>query len=385
MKGVANDRKPEQYPRRVLVATAGLTPQVVTETLYALAVERRGPFVPTEVHLATTAEGAERARLSLLGGDPGWFTRLREDYGLPEIRFTEEQIHVLHDAAGRPLADIRTETDNRAAADQITELLRGFTADPEAAVHVSMAGGRKTLGFFLAYALSLLGRPQDRLSHVLVTPPFESHPEFYYPTPKRRVIHTPPPDSRPLDTSKARVSLAEIPFVRLRDWLPEAVLRHASSYSEAVEAAQQRLGPPELVFDPSVSSVEAGGVPVRLAPADWAFYSWLARRRVAGLPGVNCPNDGAPEPAYAREFLAEYEPVSWLRDDDRTPQALRDGMSKDFFLQHKSRLHRVLHGQLGRRAGAYLVQRTGKRPETRYEICVAPERIRWKQSERNPR
>jgi CRISPR-associated protein (TIGR02584 family) len=31
-------------------------------------------------------------------------------------------------------------------------------------------------------ALSLFGRPQDRLSHILVTHEFEAHPEFVYPT-----------------------------------------------------------------------------------------------------------------------------------------------------------------------------------------------------------
>jgi CRISPR-associated protein (TIGR02584 family) len=57
----------------------GLTPQVVTETLYALAVQRQPPFIPTEIHLLTTAEGAEEARLGLLSADPGWFHRLCRD------------------------------------------------------------------------------------------------------------------------------------------------------------------------------------------------------------------------------------------------------------------------------------------------------------------
>ena len=383
MRSVANERKPERFSRRILVAAAGLTPQVVTETVYALAVARPEPFVPTEVRLITTAEGAERARLSLLGGDPGWFARLCQDYRLRGIRFTEDGIHVLRGADGRPLSDIRSDADNRAAADQITDLLRELTADEDAALHVSMAGGRKTLGFFLAYALSLLGRPQDRLSHVLVAPPFESHPEFYYPTPKRRVIYTPQPDSRPLDTSKAEVSLAEIPFVRLREWLPEALLERSTSYNEAVEAAQRRLAPAELVFDARDSAVEAGGVAVKLSPADWAFYSWLARRKKTGKPPVRCPKDDqAPEPEYAREYLAEYEPVSWIRDDSRTREGLAKGMGKSFFLEHKSRLHRALKKRLGRRAEAYLVQAIGKRPETVFALAVEPERIRWKETKR---
>ena len=94
--------------------------------------------------------------------------------------------------------------DNDATADAITERLRAFTADPETALHVSIAGGRKTMGYYLGYALSLFGRPQDRLSHVLVSPPFESHPQFYYPSPGERVIHTLGPNPQPLDAGAPR-------------------------------------------------------------------------------------------------------------------------------------------------------------------------------------
>jgi CRISPR-associated protein (TIGR02584 family) len=93
--------------------------------------------------------------------------------------------------AARPLEDIRSPDDNRRAADGITELIREFTADPDCALHVSIAGGRKTMGFFLGYALSLYGRPQDKLSHVLVSEPFESSSGFYYPTPASRFSNCP--------------------------------------------------------------------------------------------------------------------------------------------------------------------------------------------------
>lgn len=173
--------QPHSFPRRILLAVTGLSPQVVTETLHALAVSAQQPFVPTEIHLITTAEGAERARLSLLSADRGWFKRIRDDYALPEIAFDSTHIHVLRDAEGKPIADIRTPEDNLRCADFITEAVRAFTADQQAAVHVSIAGGRKTMGFFLGYALSLFGRDQDRLSHVLVSEPFESSWNFSIP------------------------------------------------------------------------------------------------------------------------------------------------------------------------------------------------------------
>ena len=183
-------RRPETWPRRILLMVTGRTPQVVTETLFALTQTRRPPFVPTEVRLITTAEGAADARLSLLSETPGWFHALCRDYGLTGIRFTAEMIEELHDDQGRPLPDIRSCTENDRAADQIVERVRALTEDPEAALHVSLAGGRKTMGYYLGYALSLFGRIQDRLSHVLVSAPYESNRDFYYPTPDSRIIYT---------------------------------------------------------------------------------------------------------------------------------------------------------------------------------------------------
>ena len=45
--GVLSLRNPAAYGRRILVAVTGLSPQVVTETLYALAVLQQPAFVPT--------------------------------------------------------------------------------------------------------------------------------------------------------------------------------------------------------------------------------------------------------------------------------------------------------------------------------------------------
>ena len=171
------------FPRRILLAVTGLSPQVVTETLYALAVRAEdagAPFVPTEIHLMTTQKGKQLARASLLHPDGGQFHALLKDY--PQIGkplFDERRIHVISGPDGADLEDIRSPEENAAAADTITALVADLTQDANAALHVSIAGGRKTMGFYLGYAFSLFARPQDQLSHVLVTAPFENHPDFY--------------------------------------------------------------------------------------------------------------------------------------------------------------------------------------------------------------
>lgn len=362
---------PYESPRRILLAVTGLSPQVVTETLYALAVKQDPPFVPTEIHLITTAEGADRARLTLLSEDPGWFHRLCRDYRLDGVRFDESHIHTLDRPNGQPLDDIRTPGDNERTADLLTEWVRLFTADPKSTLHVSIAGGRKTMGFYLGYALSLYGRPQDRLSHVLVSAPYESNQEFYYPTPYSRVIFTQGPDSRPLDTKDAKVTLAEIPFVSLRHGLPENLLTGQSSFSETVAAARRALGPHELLIDRRRRCVRASGIEVKLPPADLAFYGLFARRRSGNKAPLPCPAEGAPELEYAAMFLAEYRAILGLMgNDDRTVAALARGMSKDYFLERKSSVNRKLKDTLGYSAEPYLIQGKGKRPRTRFELGI---------------
>jgi len=376
----SKNQNPHDFPRRVMLAATGLSPQVVTESIYALAVRQQSAFVPTEVRLITTKEGAERARLSLLHPNSGWFHRLRAEYALPEIHFDMNCIHVLEDQRGRPLTDIRSKRDNIGAAAAVSELVRGLTGDEDAALHVSIAGGRKTLGFYLGYALSLYGRSQDRLSHVLVSEPFESHPLFFYPTKESQIIHTQPPNPRPCDTRDAIVTLAEIPFVRLREGLPERLLRGNARFSEAVSAAQRAIGPTELALDLPGRKLRAGGKTlVNAPPALLAFIAWLARRRLAGSDWVACPSEGAPDAGYAKDYLMEYcAVVGPMGEAERTANRLRDGMDEKFFSQTKSKLQSYLRKNLGERnAGPYLVVCAGERPRRRYGIELEAGNIRF--------
>lgn len=361
--------RPERYNRRILLAVTGLSPQVVTETLYALS-QGTPAFVPTEVHIITTSEGAERVRLTLLGADPGWLSQLRQDYGLPEIAFDTDSIHVLRDRNGEVLEDISTPADNERTADQITETIRNLTADPATAVHVSVAGGRKTMGFYAGYALSLFGRSQDRLSHVLVTPRYESHPDFYYPTPYSRVIYTPPPDSRPLDTHLAEVKLAEIPFVSLRHGLDERLLEGQVRFSDAVTAARRSLAPPRILIDTANRSLVCGDTVVAMRPADLAFYVWLARRHRDGRGPAHWTDSGV-----TQELLDEYETLVGRASGayERMEEAVASGLTKEYFEQRKAKTNRALKNALGNTAAApYLIQRWPGQPYSRFGLSEIP-------------
>ncbi len=359
--------------KRILVCVTGLSPQVVTETVYALAIQRESQWVPDEIWVITTAEGKKRAEQDLLSRGKNWFGRLLEDYDLPPIRFDEEHILTVDDEQGVPLEDIRTPRDNELVADFITETLCALTEDDNTELHVSIAGGRKTMGYYLGYALSLFGRVQDRLSHVLISEPFESSWDFFYPTPYENVIET--RNQELADTRTAEVTLAEIPFVRLREELPKKILlqQGRASFSETVNALQKACQPPKLVIDLLAATVEASGQRVQFAPADLAFYAMMARRRKNALEDINYRSEGLLD-SYLDEYARLVGPHS---GDYEKAEKLGDDL-KAWFDERNSRVKKALQNALGNSlAKVYLIHSRGKRPQTNYGLELPPEAIEF--------
>ena len=53
------------YNKRILLSVTGMSPAVVTETLYALVTEKG--FIPTEIQVITTVQGKNKLLDVLLG------------------------------------------------------------------------------------------------------------------------------------------------------------------------------------------------------------------------------------------------------------------------------------------------------------------------------
>lgn len=357
-------RAPHEFSRRVLLAVAGTTPQILTETLYALS-QSEPPFIPTEVHVVTTSEGAHRIRLQLLDGNNGKFHALCRDYSLSPIAFTEAHIKVVMDEHCQPLKDIVSPQDNQQAADQIVAWLRNFTQDADCAVHACLAGGRKTMGFYLGYGLSLFGRDQDRLSHVLVSPEFESHREFFYKPPVAQTLYARSMvgalmDERPVSTGDAKIWLAEIPFVRLRTGLPQSLLDGKGNYTDAVAALQQSLPNNLLVIDMPKQQIICGGITVKLSPREMAFYVWHAQRHVElgdDAPLTWKDTMGEQNPLIAAYFSCYLEVLNnekWHSDYETALLAYKQGFDKDTWAGILHPLRKKMRNALGKyRAQAF--------------------------------
>jgi CRISPR-associated protein (TIGR02584 family) len=252
------------FKSRTLLAVTGLSPQIVTETLFAILKQYGEEALPNRVKILTTKEGANRARLTLLDKHSGKFHAFLREFSLEgKVLFTEQDIHLISNTEGSVLDDIVTPEDNAAAANCITNLMRQLTQDSESQLHVSIAGGRKTMGFYLGYAFSLFARPQDVLSHVLVASPFESHPEFFYPPTNGLVLYT--QDKKPIHTDDAKIWLAEIPVVKLRHGVSAQHLQKEVSYTDVVQEVEQSFNPASVVIDVTKKKIKCGGAEVKLS------------------------------------------------------------------------------------------------------------------------
>jgi CRISPR-associated protein (TIGR02584 family) len=349
-----------------------MSPQIVTETLYALAVQSENPWIPDEIHLISTSTGAEQARLNLLSDTPGWFHKLCVDYKLPIIHFTSETIHCIQNSNGEDLDDIRSPADNEAAANSIAELVRQLTQNEQAELHVSLAGGRKTMGYYLGYALSLYGRPQDRLSHILINGAFEGHPDFYYPTPYQQIIQTRYPKAQALDCADAIVEIAEIPFVRLRDGLPQRLLTGKANFTETVEIANLAQGEAHLQIDTVTHSVSVNGIYAKLPDTQFALLYWFAVRAQSDYPEIHWDQEdewrGDYLPLLRKLFGATSSDVETAEEVFRLagtdPQ-----LFKNYFQPNLSRLKATLKNDISEALAARCeIKKTGRAKAHGYSL-----------------
>lgn len=209
-----------------LIAVIGNTPQVMTETFWALRIQRDEPI--DEVFVMTTTMGRETCQQRLL--DEGRFKKMLVDYDIDPntVEFDSAHILVFEDAKGNDLDDIRTSEENRLARDQIFSKVEKWTRNPNVALHCSLAGGRKSMGFILGAAIHFFGRSQDHLYHVLVSMPEieRSDASYYYPPKKPEpivVFNRSTGRAEPLVvggkevmSDAVSIELAEVPFCRLR-------------------------------------------------------------------------------------------------------------------------------------------------------------------------
>lgn len=362
-----------QFRRRVLLTVTGMSPQVVTETLYALINQKN--FIPTEIRLITTELGCNRAIRDLLDPYDGKFHAFCKEYDLVgQIHFDTSCIELIRNQRGEVLPDIRTPEENANAADTIMQIVQRLCTDPNLSLHASIAGGRKSMGFYLGYALSLFSRPQDSLSHVLVSEPYESNRDFFYPSRHEQQLIA--ANGETLDASKAVIMLAEIPLVKLRAGLPDELLTGHVQYSKAVnlaQVAQSNLHPLQLEIKPKSLEIVCGAIPIKLPPI--VFATLLAFAQYKLKDSLVQPGKNFNEHDLLKIYKSLVGTMSY--DYEQTTRSLlsADNDFKQYLLEKKSLLKKILVKSLGIWASPYQIVTHRKNRTTAYELSISKENI----------
>lgn len=212
--------------QHILVALCGTSPAVVSETVYEL-IQRKD--TPDRIIIVTTRLGKEHAR-SLQ--DAGIWDKLRK---IAKKGF-ELEVCVFQDENANELEDIREDHDNRRFANFLLKVLRCYTEIHSTKVSLSIAGGRKTMSAIGALCMTMLGRAQDKLYHILVNPPFDQSmdPPFFFP--EKGVIHKlkgKDGKTTKINSEAAELTLSELPFICTRYRWEKEFKYLPADYSEA--------------------------------------------------------------------------------------------------------------------------------------------------------
>ncbi len=237
----------------ILIAVTGMSPAVLTETVWALAYPANNtiePIIPERIIALTTTRGVLEIKQQLFGADRIWES-LRNHILWPSaakdnrLHFdvSPDCVKVFTRKAGWKsflLDDISTEAENAAVADCITDELWGHVAKPDTRIVASISGGFKTMSALLFAGMSLLGRKDDLITHVLVNQPFDDPrltPRFYFPKQLRQDLTD--RDGKSWHAGGAQIRLGFVPFVPLNDLLEK--FKKPRSYSDLVAHCRGNL------------------------------------------------------------------------------------------------------------------------------------------------
>lgn len=366
--------------KTILLAVCGLSPQVITETLFAL--HQQGRQIDA-IRVLTTRAGKDACLAGLFRAGDGHYYRYLDEYGLPRDAIDFAPRHLL-----AVLADDGTEIDDIADEYHSERFLRlcmeetfALARDDEQCVLFSIAGGRKTMGACLSLAAQCYARPQDRIYHVLVQPSeFESCRDFYYPPRTPRTIEVLNRERRPchMSTAEAQITLVPMPFFPLRRQLTPRMLRRPESPA-ALMLSLVREDKPQLLIDLPQKKIVWKGVECDLTPSLLALYAVLALHKqeaaCAKSPCLNCGDCAL----SVDQILAKQADITRLYQRLTTREAVKSGataLDEEHVGQYRSKINRLIAGTFGdHEARALRVGSRGARP-VRYAIGVARELIR---------
>jgi len=369
--------------KTTLLAVCGLSPQVITETVYALAQQQRCPAC---IRIITTRKGRDAILSQLFDPQQGaWFALLQDLNITPEqIDFGPQAVHALTHESGQPIDDIVSEADNTALVSSCLRLAWQIARDEQGAVYYSIAGGRKTMGAALGFAAQAYGRPQDRIFHVLVSPEFENSRNFFYPPTNSVEIELHDAKGQPYrkSTRYAQVQLVALPFFSFRSQLSADLLATPQAPATLLGALVREKSA-DLIILLREGKLRWKGRELDLPPTQLALYTLLAEIKKDAVCAPDCPGCEVCWPTQAQLLDQQTRLSRIYRDLDpgRDPQEMSSsgifGLTPDNFHSYRSKLNRKLASGFGTIDAAQLqIARQGQRPNTRYGLKLSRQEMR---------
>ena len=246
---------PQRYN---LIAVLGVSPAILTETIYHLARQRE-PWKPASIHVITTTTGADFIDALLLGQERYYRGRAIEPAAARWEAFCEKVLGealplpepLIPERSGQALADVSHPDDDEALAnlcyETVERLTRETPTQQKLPLFGSIAGGRKTMSAHLMTAFSTYARPQDRLFHVLLHPEgYEQDRSFFYPT---------------AETPDVKLNLVDVRFPRLYRVLHEHFLTRLPKERRDLRAILNALKPINFERQPDRVRIDMGALP----------------------------------------------------------------------------------------------------------------------------
>jgi len=299
--------------KNILICVTGLTPQIVTEALYCLSVQRKIQI--DEIYILTTQRGQEVIK----GVDPAphtpnvplpkEITALCNMYDIKKPKFNNSDKFVkVTKEESIELADIRTDKDNIMFPNIASEFIKKLTADPKNTLYCVISGGRKTMSVHLANALSLFGRESDKLLHVLTSE--ENEFKGFYPKTKK--------EDRELE-------LSELPFIRLRYLISSSLHTEefkSKKYSEIVEFTQEKLKTLAdnrvLLINTINREISFDKNKTKLEPLQFAIYFYFIEHKLEGGEPITIQDINTQQfSIQIKEIIDKYVPQYHYKDTNK--------------------------------------------------------------------
>lgn len=363
--------------KRILLAVCGKTPQIITETLYALWDKGE---LPQQIRIITTKAGKEALYSKLLDPSHGIFYKFCEEYNInaQEIAFSWKDILVPR-VNGIEIEDILTEEDSFAFLQAVLEETFCVTNNPDTAVYFSLAAGRKTMGASLTLAAQIYGRAQDKLYHVLVHSDFEYSPNFYYPPKQPEIIElmNTAGEKYYKSTEYAKISLVNIPFFSVREKFSPKMLEKPFSPQELM-ALLEKTEEPHLKLYIRSCEMEWQGKNIKLPVAWFTLYLFFILRKKRVTDNKNCYLDileienCKEEIASLYHKIIQFMPKKELTQSDTGIIAL----TAENIRSYRSKVNAKIHKNFGQLSGEKLSIRSfGQKPNTKYGLNLMPHLI----------